>query len=148
MSQRRIELSTDIDAPPARVWTILTDFAAMPAWNPFIKSISGKMTQGDRLSVRIAPPGKTGMNFRPTVLVVQPERELRWRGHLLLPGIFDGEHYFMLASLGESQTRFKQGEDFSGMLVSLFPGILEATEKGFGLMNAALKQRAESGETA
>jgi hypothetical protein len=28
--------------------------------------------------------------------VVQPERELRWLGHFIVSGIFDGEHYFVL----------------------------------------------------
>jgi uncharacterized protein YndB with AHSA1/START domain len=60
MTERRIETGIEIDAPPSRVWKLLTDFARMPAWNPFIKSISGNLTQGARLSVYIAPPGKSG----------------------------------------------------------------------------------------
>jgi uncharacterized membrane protein len=42
MTERRIETSIEINAPPSRVWTLLTDFARMPAWNLFIKSISGR----------------------------------------------------------------------------------------------------------
>jgi uncharacterized membrane protein len=83
MTERRIETAIEIDAPPSRVWTLLTDFARMPAWNPFIKSISGNLTQGARLSVYIVPPGKSGMRFKPTVLSVRPERELRWLGHFM-----------------------------------------------------------------
>ncbi len=30
--------------------------------------------------------------FRPTVLVAEPNRELRWLGRLFMPGPFDGEH--------------------------------------------------------
>jgi hypothetical protein len=115
----------------------------MPAWNPFIKSISGSLTQGARLSVYITPPGKSGMRFKPTVLLVRPERELRWLGHLLVPGIFDGEHYFLLEPVGVSRTMLRQGEKFSGLLVSLVSGALSATEAGFKAMNTALKQQAE-----
>ncbi|MGA8616670.1 MAG: SRPBCC domain-containing protein [Xanthobacteraceae bacterium] len=143
MTERRIETGIDIDAPPSRVWTVLTDFARMPTWNPFIKSISGNLTQGARLSVYIAPPGKSGMRFKPTVLSVRPERELRWLGQLLFSGIFDGEHYFLLEPIGDSRTRLTQGEKFSGLLVGLLGGTLSATEEGFKAMNTALKQQAE-----
>jgi Polyketide cyclase / dehydrase and lipid transport len=48
MAERRIEATTQINASAARVWAILTDFARMPSWNPFIKSISGNLAQGAR----------------------------------------------------------------------------------------------------
>jgi hypothetical protein len=143
MAERRIETRTEINASAARVWALLTDFAQMPSWNPFIKSISGNLAQGARLSVNIAPPGKSGMRFKPTVLTVRPERELRWLGHLLIPGVFDGEHYFLLEPVAENQTRLIQGENFSGLLVGLLSGALSATEAGFKDMNAALKKEAE-----
>jgi hypothetical protein len=146
MVDRRIETDIEIDTPPKRVWALLTDFARMPAWNPFIKAISGNLTQGARFSVLIAPPGKSGMRFQPTVLSVRPERELRWLGHLLVPGIFDGEHYFLLEPIAESATWLRQGEKFSGLLVGLLSGTLSVTEAGFETMNTALKQQAEKND--
>jgi hypothetical protein len=83
------------------------------------------------------------MRFKPTVLTVRPGRELRWLGHLLIPGIFDGEHYFLLESIGEHQTSLTQGEKFSGLLVGLLSGTLSATEAAFKGMNTALKEEAE-----
>jgi hypothetical protein len=143
MAERRIETSIEINAPAKRVWAILTDFAGMARWNPFVRSISGALTTGGRLSVHIAPAGKSAMRFTPTILAVKPERELRWLGRLLVPGIFDGEHYFLLEPIGEERTRFTHGEKFSGLLVSIFGGTLAATEEGFKAMNLALKQQAE-----
>lgn len=143
MTERRIETAVEIDASPARVWAVLTDFARMASWNPFITSIAGNAAPGSRLSVTIAPPGKSAMRFRPTVLSVRPEGELRWRGRLLIPGVFDGEHYFLLEPLAEDKTRFTHGEKFSGFLVGLVRGTLAATEVGFQAMNAALKREAE-----
>ena len=144
MAERRIETSVEIEALPKKVWSILTDFAEMATWNPFIRSISGALAPGSRLAVHIAPPGKSGMRFKPTILAVNSERELRWLGRLLLPGIFDGEHYFLLEPIGSDKTRLTQGEKFSGILVGAFGGILSATEDGFDAMNVALKQRAET----
>ena len=143
MAERRIETNIEIDAPTERIWALLTDFARMPSWNPFIRSISGNLAQGDRLSVFIAPPGKSGVRFEPTVLTVRPEREIRWLGHLFISGIFDGEHYFLLEPIGAGKTRLTQGEKFSGLLVGLLGGTLSATEAGFKAMNTALKREAE-----
>jgi hypothetical protein len=83
------------------------------------------------------------MRFKPAVLAVRPERELRWLGHLLVPGVFDGEHYFLLEPIGSERTRLTQGEKFSGLLVRPLGGMLSATEAGFKAMNAALKEQAE-----
>lgn len=143
MAQRRIETSIEVAAPAGEVWSILTDFATMASWNPFIRAISGVLTPGNKLAVHIAPPGKSGMRFKPTILAVKPERELRWRGQLLLPGIFDGEHYFLLDPIGQKSMRLTQGEKFTGILVGMFGGTLNATEDGFKAMNRALKERAE-----
>lgn len=139
---RLIDTRIDITASPARVWGVLTDFPRFPAWNPFITRIEGLAEPGARLRVEIKPPGKSAMTFTPTVLAARPGKELRWRGRLLLPGIFDGEHAFELEDRGGACS-FRQSERFSGLLVPLLGGALAATERGFEAMNAALKRRAE-----
>jgi hypothetical protein len=137
-----IETSIDIAASPARVWSVLTDFAAYPQWNPFITRIAGAPVVGGRLVVTIQPPGRKAMMFRPVVLVATPDVELRWRGRLLMPGLFDGEHAFRLAPAGGG-CRLDHGEVFTGLLSGLLGGTLPATRRGFLAMNEALKTRAE-----
>jgi hypothetical protein len=84
------------------------------------------------------------MTFRPKVLNAEANRELRWLGHLLVRGLFDGEHSFTLVPLGETRVRFVQREVFRGLLVPLFSGGLNRdTRRGFEEMNRALKERAE-----
>ena len=141
---RLIETATNIRAPAARIWSILTDFSAYPAWNPFITAAEGELRPGARLKITIAPPGHRPMTLRPVVLVVTPEYELRWLGRLLMPGLFDGEHAFGLEQQAET-CRFLHAERFSGLLLLLLgEGLFEATRQGFEAMNAALKQRAET----
>jgi hypothetical protein len=141
---RTISHSLAIAAPAATVWRVLTDFAAYPEWNPFIREISGELREGARLTVRIAPPGRSAMTFRPRVLEVAPPRAFRWLGHLFIPGIFDGEHRFRIEPL-QGQCRFTQEEEFRGVLASLvLHWIGAATERGFAAMNEALKSRAEA----
>ena len=84
------------------------------------------------------------MRFHPIVLTAEPNRELRWKGKLLLPGLFDGEHYFTLEPKSEGELTFRQGEVFTGLLVPLFRRSLDgSTKQGFVAMNEALKLEAE-----
>ena len=143
--KKQIESKIEINAAPQRVWSVLTDFEAHPEWNPFIKELQGKPIEGARLRVFIQPPGGKGMVFKPKVLKSDENRELRWLGRLLMPGLFDGEHYFRIEAIGEERVRFIHGEIFSGILVRLFANSLDdGTLKGFRQMNEALKRRVES----
>src|SRR5918994_1661113 len=96
---RELRREIEIDAPPERVWAVVTDFAAYPEWNPFIRRITGELREGARLEVRIEPPEGRPMTFRPTLRTVEAHRALRWLGCLLLPGIFDGEHSLRIEPL-------------------------------------------------
>ena len=141
---KQIETETIIEASPESVWSILTDFESYPSWNPFIKSIEGIKSKGEKLSVLIQPPNGSSMNFKPTVLVFNENEEFRWIGKLGIKGIFDGEHYFKLTKLSDNETKFIHGEKFSGLLVALMSGVLNKTADGFKLMNEALKTKAEN----
>lgn len=139
---RIIDTRVEIAAPAARVWGVLTDFARFPEWNPFITRIEGVAEPGALLRIEIRPPGKSAMTFRPRILVARPGKELRWLGHLLVPGIFDGEHAFELEERGGTCS-CRQSERFAGLLVPFLGGALVATQRGFEAMNAALKRRVE-----
>jgi hypothetical protein len=85
------------------------------------------------------------MTFKPKILKAEPNRELRWLGHLLVPSLFDGEHSFIIQPLEENRVRFVQGEAFKGVLVPLFARSLQTnTQRGFEEMNRALKERTEA----
>ena len=80
---KQLHTHIEINAPAKRVWEVLTDFASYSQWNPFIRHISGRLAPGERLQTRLAPPGGRAMTFKPKVLTAEPNRELRWLGHLL-----------------------------------------------------------------
>lgn len=137
---KEIRSEIQISASPAKVWQVLSAFEHYPEWNPFVKKLSGEPAPGKK--IRVSLPG---MGFTPRVLVFDAEREFRWKGQLLLPGIFDGEHYFILQPAPNGSTRFIHGEKFSGILLPLFSKSLDtSTLSGFREMNQALKQRCES----
>ena len=135
----------EINASPETVWNLLTDTSKYPEWNPFIRRLSGELKVGQKLVVFIQPSGASGMEFKPVVLNFEPNRELRWLGRLLFPGLFDGEHIFQIEPLSEKRVRFHQREVFSGILVPLLKKSLNTdTRRGFNEMNQKLKELAES----
>jgi hypothetical protein len=140
---RQLQTTIDIEAPPERVWSILTDLPAFSEWNPFIREARGELQPGAELAIRIQPPGGRPIRFRPTVLKVDPGRELRWLGRTGVRGIFDGEHVHHLEPVAGDGTRYTQSERFSGVFTWFAGGILKKTLVGFAAMNAALKQRVE-----
>lgn len=136
---KQIKTSITINASKEKIWKILTDFESYSEWNPFIKSITGDVEVGNQILVKLQ-----GMTFKPKVLTLKKNTELKWLGHLWYKGLFDGEHKFKLTDNGNGTTNFEQSENFSGILVRLFAKSLDNdTKNGFEKMNRQLKLRAE-----
>ncbi len=140
---RKIDTEIIINASAEKVWQVLSNFEEHQNWNPFIKSIKCNGNVGDSLTVTLCPPGGNAMTFKPTLLKFDENKELRWKGKVGIKGIFDGEHYFIIEKISDSQTKFIHGEIFSGILVGFMKGILDKSELGFALMNEALKVECE-----
>lgn len=131
-------------ASPADVWNVLVDFERYPRWNPFILSLTGTVTENEKIEARIKPAGGSAMTFKPTILRFVEHRTICWEGHLFFKGLFDGRHSFELFENGDGTTTFIQSETFSGILVPFFSDMIEdKTLKGFHLMNEKLKELVE-----
>lgn len=140
-------LNTEIEiaAPPDQVWQHLISMADYGEWNPFIVSVTGTPELGQRLTVRLQPPGGRGATVRPTVTELSPGRVLEWFGRLGLPGIFDARHRFELQGI-DTGTRLVQSESFTGLLVRPMRRSLDgSTRAGFLAMNEALAHRVIGG---
>jgi hypothetical protein len=141
---KEINTQVLIKAPDEKVWSVLTDFDKYPEWNPFIRQVRGEVGVGKTITVRLEPPEAKGMTLKPKVLAFETNKEFRWLGHLLIPGLFDGEHIFELTDNADGTTTFNQREKFRGILIPLFKKMLDYnTKKGFRLMNTRLKEIAE-----
>lgn len=140
-----IRTTADIHASPDRVWEVLTDFAAYPEWNPFITRARGELEIGERLELRIEPPGGMARTIRPLVIETEPNRELRWVEGWL-GGLLDGHHAFTIVAKGENRTHVVHRETFTGLGVPVFRAMLETNlREGFDAMNRALKARVQGG---
>jgi hypothetical protein len=137
-ADRTVRTEIMIKRTPSAVWQVLTTTGEYSAWNPMIDKIVGDLREGNVIEV------DEGMVFHPTVLAVHPNQELRWKGYVWTPGVFDGDHRFILEAQGE-YTHVVQTETFSGILAGqLMRGIIDETIAAMQDMNRALKVRAES----
>jgi hypothetical protein len=142
MFKNEIRSETVIDGTPADVWAVLTDFSRYGGWNPGFDKAEGRAVVGETLHLTFAKEGGRGMRMHPRVLVAEPGRELRWLGHLLMPGIFDGEHRFQIEEMEPGRVRFIQSEVFRGLFVPFLRKMIEVdTLATFHNVNAALAAR-------
>ncbi|MGW0230768.1 SRPBCC family protein [Actinopolymorpha singaporensis] len=140
-----LRAEVDIDAGPDRVWAVLADLPAYREWNPFIVRSGGRLQVGQKLT-NVHRFGTKTMVIEPTLLAVEPGHELRWIGRLGIPGIFDGEHSFVLTRTAAGGTHVVQQETFRGVAVPFLSGWLHRdTQPGFDALNSSLRDRVESG---
>ena len=140
---KTIEHVTDIAASPEAVWRVLRDVERYPEWNPLLRIERFPERVGERMAVTVKA-GKRESRFKPTVLELEPERALVWKGRLLVPGLFDGVHELRVEPGEGGGSRFVHRETVRGMLVPLVGGILRDTDAGFAAMNEALRERVEA----
>ncbi len=140
---RELRTEIEIQASPERVWQILTDLARYPEWNPFIHHAIGKAEVNETVDIDFQPDSK-GLKLHCTVVKAEPNRELCWKYHVILPGLFRGEHSFIIEPTGANQVHFIDREVFNGLLVPLQAKAIDTdSRRGFEKMDRALKARAE-----
>ena len=141
MKELRTEI--EIQASPDKVWQILTDLDRYPEWNPFIHHAIGKAKVGEKVDITFLS-GKKDMTLHCTVIKAEPNRELCWNYHVMLPGLWRGEHSFTIEVLAPGHIRFIDKEIFNGLLIPLQAKDIDTnSRRDFEAMDKALKARAE-----
>jgi hypothetical protein len=141
MKELRTEI--EIQASPDKVWQALTNLANYPEWNPFIHHAIGTAKVGEKVDI-IVSSGSKEMTLHCTVVKVEPNKELRWKYHVILPGLFRGEHSFIIEPMENNKVRFVDREIFNGLLVSSQAKDIDTNSRqGFEAMDKALKIKAE-----
>ena len=135
----------EINTTAENVWNVLTDLNSYPQWNPMIRWAKGEVRPGVKLTVRFEPVGSKGYTFTPKLLIVEPNRQLRWLGYPRIPKLIDTEHYWTIEQLTDTKTRLMHGAVIYGWLTPLSRNAFEKSSRiPFEQMNRAHKQRAES----
>jgi len=117
---RTVETRFSVPQSPDQVWSVLIDFPSYARWNSFLRQASGEVRVGKKLTITLYSSSGIKMTFNPKLVVVDKDRELRWMGHLIVNGLFDGEHYWALSRNANCGTDIVHGENFNGLLVGIF----------------------------
>jgi len=133
-------VSAEIQAPPDKVWTILTKADDMVRWNSTLTSIEGDIEPGG--IVRMKVPEAPGRTFKLNVTRFVPNEEMVWRqGN---PVMFLGVRTYSLAPNPDgTATRFQMTEVFSGLLLPAIAGRLPDFGPIFEQYAADLKAESE-----
>jgi hypothetical protein len=136
-----IQSQIEINAPAKSVRAVLYGFDEYPSWNPFIVKVDGSVAAGKEVTVTVKPVGKDVISGKTTIISLTDSR-LEWKGSLAIPGLFTGDHEFIIEELDSGRTLFRQNERMSGIIIPFFN--IEPEKAGFAAMNEALKRKAEA----
>lgn len=139
MGKLTVSAAHAIDAPLDEVWRILSDVAAWPTWNPYVRESRGELRVGEQLDFT-ALPGGVPRRFTPEVLEVEAPRRVRYRHRALYGALLDADHVIELRA-DAGKTIVEQRETFGGALPPMIASSLARDAKaGFETMNHALAQ--------
>jgi hypothetical protein len=133
--------ATNIKAPAATVWAIITDAPNYPKWEPGVIRIEGKIAPGEKITAytKLSP----NRAFPATVSEFVPNQRMVWSGGMPL-GLFKGVRTFTLAPRPDGSLDFTLREEFSGPLLPLMAGSLPDMTQTFKDFVAGLKAHAEA----
>jgi len=146
---KEIRSEVEIDSSPDKVWQLLIDspgFVPDEIWEAVKCHRIGR-----KLKVYMETESGKGASLTVRLLAAEPGRELRWKGQLWVPGLFDGEHAFEVKAIpdnhGRERVLFVQSEKLSGLLLPFLSKTITNTKEEFDKMSLTLKQRAEQIQT-
>ncbi|MBL8019905.1 MAG: SRPBCC domain-containing protein [Leptospirales bacterium] len=146
---QEVHTSIVIQAPPEKVWNVLTDFEDYPNWNPFIRRVFGKVSIGSTIVelVYIAPG--VFMPLPMEIVVLDHARELAWRGAVphWFAAISAGEHHFTISPIANhnDSCEFAHHALLRGILMQIGARHIQNDVRFVHeAMNTALKERAEA----
>ena len=134
-----------IQVPQQVVWEHVTDFATYPDWNPFVIKASAQFEVGKtiRFLEDLKQFGQHWITAR--FLAIDPPHRFVWKGHFVAPFLFTVRHTFKVEAISDTQTRFSQIHENSGLLISFLAwrGIYWVSHQGYLDFDQALKTRCE-----
>jgi hypothetical protein len=138
----------EIDAGAARVWAVIADLDAYPAWNPFVVGCRSTLEVGAPIWMRVRIFGSFAQPQRETIFEHVAGSRLCYGLAPLPLGALASRRCHELEPLGPDRTRYRSHFELRGWLAPLVRVLLGARlAQGFGAMSDALAARATTRPT-
>jgi uncharacterized protein YndB with AHSA1/START domain len=135
-------VATQIAAPPATVWAVLTDGPGFTQWNSTVTKLEGEIAKDKKISlVSQVAPDRT---FTLTVSEFQPNNAMVWEDG---NGMFLGVRHFTLIPR-DGGTVLAMSETYSGMFLNSAEKKMPDFTQNFEAFAADVKKEAEARATA
>ena len=135
------DVTRDIDAPPDRVWSILTDATRLADGSFSILNIDGRIAEGETIKLWSEVDPKRA--FAIKVSTLDPGRLMVWESGMPF-GLFRGARRFEVEVRAEGST-FRMREDYSGLLAGMMFRMIPDLQPSFDTFAEGLKMAAEGG---
>jgi hypothetical protein len=132
-------ITINIQAPPNRIWALLTTAGDFPRWNSTVKSIEGRIAPGEKIKLwaTIAPERV----FNLTINQFVPDQMMVWSDGRA--PMFKGVRSYTLTPRADGSTDFSMSEVYSGLMLPMIAGSLPDFRATFEQYAADLKREAE-----
>ncbi len=138
-----IEKIVEINAPPAKVWEVITDLKRYPEWNPFMRECSTTFKPGDPINMQVALFAKP----QPQTETVKEYVEGKRFAYTMKPvpgGTLSSFRSHEVEALPNGRTRYRSYFYLKGWLMPVVRGLLGSRlQKGFAGMTQGIQERAE-----
>ena len=134
--KKSVHQEMSIDASPAEVWKILTDFESIGLWNKVLIPIEGQLKEGEKVTYEFHQDSTSSSKIPALVKTLKAPELLNQTGGMR--GILTFNHKYMLFTDGKG-TRLIIHEEYRGIMVPFWNP--KPVEKAYGRLAQSLKDR-------
>lgn len=134
----QVGVSIKVQAPPQKIWSLLTNARQFPSWNSTIRSIDGTIALGQTIQLKTTTAERI---FKLKVSRFEPNARMVWQDGAA--PMFQGVREFTLTPESGGSTVFTMTETFSGLMLPMIARSLPDFRPTFERYAADLKAAAE-----
>jgi hypothetical protein len=142
-----IHTTTTIRASQTAVWSVLSDLASYPNWNPFTYRIQGALRLNESLLINVRFPDGSEVRTKHIVCALQPHTQISWRKTNIF-GLLWSRRDQIIEIIDADHVRYLNHEYLWGPLAWVVIWLYGSRIRGgFVAMGDALRQRVEAAPT-